>query len=118
MPKSPERANKMLKVVHSNVYGPMQISTFGVSEYFGTFIDRFSHFCVVFLRKQKSEVAAKFAEFVAFAETQAGIRVNLLSSADGGEYKSRDMTKVCSGREIIQMLSLPMHLNLTEWQIE
>ena len=46
------------------------------------------------LLKNKFEVADNVAEFVAFAEPQTGNRVRLLRSYNGGEYKSRDMTKL------------------------
>ncbi|GMF45581.1 unnamed protein product [Phytophthora lilii] len=58
----------------------MQTSTFGGKRYFVTFIDEYSHFCVVYLLRNKSEVADKFAEFVAFAETQTGKVVKTLRS--------------------------------------
>ncbi|POM77764.1 Integrase catalytic core protein [Phytophthora palmivora] len=74
MPKSPNYAKKLLEVTHSDVCGPMKTSTFSGKKYFVTFIDEYSHFCVVYLLRNKSEVAAKFAEFVAFAETQTGGR--------------------------------------------
>ena len=104
--------------MHINVCGPMQTATFDGSRKFVTFIEEFSHFCVVFLLKNKSEMAAKFAEFVAFAETQTGNRVKLLCIDNGAEYKSRGMTKLCSGRFIIQKFTPPYtpRLNgVAEW---
>ncbi|POM79706.1 Integrase catalytic core protein [Phytophthora palmivora] len=100
MPKSPNHAKKLLEVIHSDVCGPMKTSTFSGKKYFVTFIDEYSQFCVVYLLRNKSEVAAKFAEFVAFAETQTGgrvrtLRVKQLRSDNGGEYKSREMAKFC-----------------------
>ncbi|KAG6614328.1 Retrovirus-related Pol polyprotein from transposon TNT 1-94 [Phytophthora cinnamomi] len=50
--------------------------------------------------RNKSEVTAKFAEFVALAETQTGKRVKTLRSDNGGEYTSREMPKFCSDRGI------------------
>uniref|UniRef100_A0AAV1UA25 Integrase catalytic domain-containing protein n=1 Tax=Peronospora matthiolae TaxID=2874970 RepID=A0AAV1UA25_9STRA len=101
MPKSPESAKKMLEVIHSGVCGPMQTASLGGSRYFVTFIDEYSHFSVVFLLKNKSKVASEFAEFVAFAETQTGNRFKLLRSNNGGEYKSDEMTKLCSSGGIV-----------------
>uniref|UniRef100_H3H955 Integrase catalytic domain-containing protein n=1 Tax=Phytophthora ramorum TaxID=164328 RepID=H3H955_PHYRM len=96
MKSSPNRAKQVLEVVHSDVCGPMQTPTFGGKRYFVTFIDDKSHFCVVYLLRNKSEVAAKFAEFVAFAETQTGKRVQTLRSDNGGEYTSGAMAKFCA----------------------
>uniref|UniRef100_H3H9D7 Integrase catalytic domain-containing protein n=1 Tax=Phytophthora ramorum TaxID=164328 RepID=H3H9D7_PHYRM len=75
--------------------------------YFVTFIDDKSHFCVVYLLRNKSEVAAKFAEFVAFAETQTGKRVKTLRNDNGGEYTSGAMAKFCADRGIVQKFTPP-----------
>jgi transposase InsO family protein len=107
MKSSPNRAKQVLEVVHSDVCGPMQTPTFGGKRYFVTFIDDKSHFCVVYLLRNKSEVAAKFAEFVAFAETQTGKRVKVLRSDNGGEYTSGAMAKFCSDRGIVQKFTPP-----------
>uniref|UniRef100_H3HA05 Integrase catalytic domain-containing protein n=1 Tax=Phytophthora ramorum TaxID=164328 RepID=H3HA05_PHYRM len=107
MKSSPNRAKHVLEVVHSDVCGPMQTPTFGGKRYFVTFIDDKSHFCVVYLLRNKSEVAAKFAEFVAFAETQTGKRVKTLRSDNGGEYTSGAMAKFCADRGIVQKFTPP-----------
>ncbi|GMF62517.1 unnamed protein product [Phytophthora fragariaefolia] len=112
MPKSPNCAKKLLEVIHSDVCGPVETPTFSGKLYFVTFIDEYSHFCVVYLLRNESEVAAKFAEFVAFAETQTGsrvrtLRVKQLRSDNGGEYKSRAMAKFCSERGIVQKFTPP-----------
>uniref|UniRef100_H3H749 Integrase catalytic domain-containing protein n=1 Tax=Phytophthora ramorum TaxID=164328 RepID=H3H749_PHYRM len=85
----------------------MQTPTFGGKRYFVTFIDDKSHFCVVYLLRNKSEVAAKFAEFVAFAETQTGKRVQTLRSDNGGEYTSGAMAKFCADHGIVQKFTPP-----------
>ena len=61
MSKSPEQANMLLEVIHSDVCGPMQAHTYSGKRYFVTFVDEYSHYCMVFLLKNKSEVATKFA---------------------------------------------------------
>uniref|UniRef100_H3GUW4 Integrase catalytic domain-containing protein n=1 Tax=Phytophthora ramorum TaxID=164328 RepID=H3GUW4_PHYRM len=107
MKSSPNRAKHVLEVVHSDVCGSMQTPTFGGKRYFVAFIDDKSHFCVVYLLRNKSEVAAKFAEFVAFAETQTGKRVQTLRSDNGGEYTSGAMAKFCADRGIVQKFTPP-----------
>ncbi|OWY95848.1 Integrase, catalytic core protein, partial [Phytophthora megakarya] len=61
---SPNRAKDMLEVIHSDVCGPMKTPTFGGKRYFVTFIDEKSHFCVVYLMRNKSEVVTKFADLL------------------------------------------------------
>lgn len=81
---------------------PHETSTFSRKRYFVTFIDEYSHYCVVFLLQNKSEVAAKFAQFVALVETQTGKRVKTLRSDYGGEYTSSMMSKFCADHVIMQ----------------
>ncbi|KAG2758790.1 hypothetical protein Pcac1_g29117 [Phytophthora cactorum] len=107
MKSSPNRAKQVLEVIHSDVCGPMQTSTFSGKRYFVTFTDDKSHFCVVYLLRNKSEVADKFAEFVAMAETQTGKRVKTLRSDNGGEYTSGAMAKFCKDRGIEQKFTPP-----------
>uniref|UniRef100_A0AAV1UD57 Retrovirus-related Pol polyprotein from transposon TNT 1-94 n=1 Tax=Peronospora matthiolae TaxID=2874970 RepID=A0AAV1UD57_9STRA len=78
------RTSKLLEVIHSDVCGPMSMATFSGKRYFVTFIDDKSRYCVVYLLKSKSEVAAKFMEYAAMAETQTGKRVKYLQSDNGG----------------------------------
>ena len=63
------RTSKLLEVIHSDVCGPMSVATFSGKRYFVTFIDDKSRYCVVYLLKSKSEVAVKFMEYAAMAET-------------------------------------------------
>ena len=51
----------LLEDIHSDVFGLMKTPTFGGKRYFVTFIDEYSHYCVVFLLQNKFEVAIKFA---------------------------------------------------------
>lgn len=67
---------------------------------FVTFIDDYSRYCVLYLLKKKSEVAAKFTEFVMLAETQAGMRVKKLQSDNGDEYTLDKLAKICAEKEI------------------
>ncbi|KAG4032061.1 hypothetical protein PC123_g28911 [Phytophthora cactorum] len=85
----------------------MQTSTFSGKRYFVTFTDDKSHFCVVYLLRNKSEVTDKFAEFVAMAETQTGKRVKTIRSDNGGEYTSGAMAKFCKDRGIEQKFTPP-----------
>ena len=107
MPKSPNRASMLLEVIHSDVCGPMKTPTFSGKRYFVTFIDEYSHYCVVYLLQNKFEVASKFAQFVALAETQTGKRVKTLRSDNGGEYTSNTMSKFCADHGIVQKFTPP-----------
>ena len=91
----PERAKNVLDVVHSDVCGPMQTSTFSNKSYFVTFIDHKSRYCAVFLLRSKSKVLEKFVQLVKFAETQTGRRIKVIRSDNGGEYVSNKFAAFC-----------------------
>ena len=54
--KEPWRAKFLLELVHTNVCGPMDISSVGGNKYFLTFIDDFSRKTLIYLLKSKDEV--------------------------------------------------------------
>ncbi|KAG2758737.1 hypothetical protein Pcac1_g29155 [Phytophthora cactorum] len=108
MKSSPNRAKQVLEVIHSDVCGPMQTSNFQWQALLRHVHRRTSRtFCVVYLLRNKSEVADKFAEFVAMAETQTGKRVKNPPSDNGGEYTSGAMAKFCKDRGIEQKFTPP-----------
>ena len=107
MKSSPSRAKQVLDVIQSDVCGPMQTLRHSGKRYFVTYIDDKSHICAVYLLRNKSEVAEKFAKFVAYAETQSNERIKLLRSDNGGEYKSGAMAKFCADRGIVQKFMCP-----------
>ena len=84
------RAQELLELVHSNVYGPMSIQARGGYEYFITFTDDYSRFGYAYLMKWKSETFEKFKEFRAEVENQLGKRIKAIRSDRGGEYLLRD----------------------------
>ena len=59
------RAKEPLELVHSDVYGPLNVQAGGGYEYFITFIDDYSRYEYVYLMQRKSETFGKFKEFLA-----------------------------------------------------
>lgn len=107
MPKSPDDAKKLLDVIHSDVCGHIQTPIFSGKRYLVTFMDEYSHYCVVCLLKNKSEVANKFAGLFTWTETQTGKRVKTLCSISDGEYTSGAMYKLCADRGITRRFTPP-----------
>jgi hypothetical protein len=58
----PERASDLLKLIHTNVCGPMSTTTRGGFQYFITFTDDLTRYGYVHLMKHKSETFEKFKE--------------------------------------------------------
>ena len=94
-PISHSRASRPLQLVHSDVHGPVKISTHQGFHYWITFIDDHSHFKAVYLLKRKSEAFAAFKQFKAWAENVTGERLGCLHDDKGGEYMSREFEAFC-----------------------
>ena len=61
--KQCERANDLLGLIHTDVYGPLSIYARRSYSYFVTFTDDLSRYGYVYLMKHKSETFEKFKEF-------------------------------------------------------
>ena len=83
------RSKKKLQLVHSDVCGPMSVSSFGGAKYFVTFIDDFSRCVVIYPMAKKSETFSKFMEYEAAATNEAGVGIKTLRTDNGGEFTSK-----------------------------
>lgn len=95
------KAKRLLEIVSSDVCGPISPTTRDDKRYFVSFIDHYSHFAIIFLLKEKSEVTEKFIEFIAMAETQTGEKIKRIRCDNGGEYMSKRFKEVCKTKGIL-----------------
>ena len=79
-----------MELVHTNVCGPMNISSTRGNKYFLTFIDDFSWKTWIYLLKSKDEVFHCFKIFKAVFERQSDKLIKMVRSDGGGEYKSNE----------------------------
>jgi len=84
-----EKTQVLLEVVHSDICGPIQISTFTCEKYFITFIDQKSGRTAVTLLHRKDQALAAFQAYKARSENQAGHRIQVVRMDGGGEYSGR-----------------------------
>ena len=89
-PKGRNRAKEVGGLIHSDVCGPMQVSTPNSGRFFVLFKDDFSGWYVVHILKQKSEVPSLFINYVALLRKETGKEVKILRSDNGGEFCSTD----------------------------
>ena len=73
-PSSDSKSARALDLIHSNLCGPMSITSLKGNEYYVTFIDDFSKKTRIYFLKSKEskEVLQKFKEFKALVENQQG----------------------------------------------
>lgn len=94
------RSNRILELIHSDVCGPMSQPAWDGSRYFVTFTDDFSRATRVYCVERKSDVFAKFKEFVSFAEVQQATKICKLNVDNGGEYSSTEFKSFCKEKGI------------------
>lgn len=101
------KATKPLELIHSDVCGPITPVSWDGSEYFVSFIDDFTHFTVVFLIKNKSEVYEKFCEYYNYATKHFNKNILRLRCDNGGEYTSNSMKNFCKKKGIKVEYTVP-----------
>ena len=101
------RAQDLLELVHSDVYGPMSTKAKGGYQYFLTFTDDYSRYGYVYLMRQKSEAFEKFKEFKAEVENQLGKRIKAIRSNNSGEYLLGDFKDHLTQNRIVSQLAAP-----------
>lgn len=95
------RATKPLDIIHTNVYGPIDLLSFGKDKYFLLFIYDFSRKTWVYFLKQKSEA------FIALRFDQ------------GGQFTSKEFNDFCATYGICHPLivsRLPQKNSMVEWK--
>ena len=89
------RATCILGLIHSNIRGPMPVTSMNGSRYLLNFIYDFSRYTWAFFLKKKS-VCEKFSELKALIENAFGIKIKILRYDNGGEYFSNAFLQICS----------------------
>jgi hypothetical protein len=106
-PGSSKRSDQRLRIVHSDLAGPLQTRSIQGSSYIATFIDDYSRHGVVYFLKTKDQCAAVFKKFLAWAENQTTDHLLALHSDHGGEYISRAMRSILDQKGIVHKLTMP-----------
>lgn len=102
-----KRAKQILELIHSDVCGPMPVSSLGGARYLLTFTDDYSRKTFGYLLKNKSEVMSKFKIFKATVEKQTNFFIKRLRSDNGGEYCNRSFAQFLLREGIIHETTVP-----------
>lgn len=105
--KNKVHIQRPLYVVHSDVCGPISPQTYDDKNYFAIFIDEYTHYCVSYLIKNKSDVFAIFKDFVSKSEARFNSKLVYLYCDNGGEYLSNEMKEFCVEKGISFHLTVP-----------
>jgi transposase InsO family protein len=91
-----DRKKNVLELVHSDVFGPVNIKSLGGASYFVTFIDDASRKVWAYPMKNKSEVFGIFQKFHVVVERETNKLLKCLRTDNGGEYCSNAFKEYCN----------------------
>ena len=91
-------STQLLEIIHTDICGPFDVTSFSKEKYFITFIDDFSRYGYIYLLHEKSQVIDALEVFVNEVERQLNRKVKVVKSDKGGEYYGRyNETGQCPG---------------------
>jgi len=96
-----------LDLVHSDLCGPMSVSSVGGAKYFLTFIDDHSRKIYIYFLKNKSEVLEKFKSFKVFVEKQSGRKIKVLRTDNSREYINHEFKELIRSEGIRHQTTVP-----------
>lgn len=99
------RATCPFELVHSDIWGPSQVSTTMGFHYFVIFIDDYSRCTWVYLMKNRSELFSIFQKFHAEIQNQFSTSIKVLRSDNGREYLSTSFSNFLSSKGITHQTS-------------
>jgi transposase InsO family protein len=87
-PSEREATGEVGDEVHTDVWGLASIETPQHNRYYASFTDESSRYSVVILMHSKDQTFETFKALAARRERKCGIKIKILHSDNGGEYKS------------------------------
>src|SRR6202034_520362 len=93
-------ADKVLGLVHSDLWGPAPVQTITGTRYVITFTDDKSRWVWVAFLKRKSDAFAAFKEWLIFAEKQTGQQLYIFCTDNGGEFLTKEWRQMLKDRGI------------------
>ena len=97
---STSKAEQSLALVHTDLCGPMPVTSLGGSNYFLTLLDDFSKLSVVRPLAHKSDTAAAIKETIALLQTQSGHKLRRLRCDNGSEFINSNLIAYCKDNGI------------------
>ncbi|GAU17358.1 hypothetical protein TSUD_232340 [Trifolium subterraneum] len=103
----PMRSSEVLNVVHSDIYGPIDVLSTGGNKYFITFVDEYSRMIWLYHITAKSEAFEVFKRFKTLVEKQSDKSIKVLRTDGGQEYTSKEFENYCKDQGIIHEVTAP-----------
>ena len=99
-PTSTSATTKPLELLHTDLCGPMPITSLGGSNYLLTILDDYSSFSLTFPLRNKSDAADVIKDNITLLERWTGHTVIRIRSDNGGEFTSMALTDFYASKGI------------------
>ncbi|KAJ9551529.1 hypothetical protein OSB04_015574 [Centaurea solstitialis] len=96
-----------LQLLHMDLFGPTNVMSIGKKSYCLVIIDDYSRFTWVFFLRTKDETSGLIKPFVKRVENQVNLRVKVIRSDNGTEFKNTDLNSFCEEKGIERQFSAP-----------
>jgi hypothetical protein len=84
-----ERAKYFGDEIHTDLWGPSPIESFGGKRYYISFTDDKTRHTHLYLLAKKDEALDAYTKYQAWCATQYGVKIKILHSDCGGEYTGK-----------------------------
>ena len=96
-----------MQLIHSDIYGPMNVKARHGDLYLITFIDYYTRYGHVYLISHKSDALNYFKRFLTMVENQLDQIVKTLRTDRGRQYLSDQFKRLCYEKGIVRQLTIP-----------
>ncbi|GJX01670.1 putative ribonuclease H-like domain-containing protein [Tanacetum coccineum] len=94
-----------LHTLHMDLFGPTSVKSINHASYFLVIIDDCTRFCWVFFLSTKDETSGILQTFITQIENQVNLKVKIIRSDNGTEFKNKVMLEFCGNKGIKQEYS-------------
>jgi hypothetical protein len=106
-PSGVTRAEGILQLVDSDVFGPVSIPSLGEYVYYVSFIDDFSRKTWIYFLRKKYKVFDRFKEFKDLVENQTEKRIKVMRTDNDGEFCRNKFEEFCKKCSIARQKNTP-----------
>ncbi|KAJ9567612.1 hypothetical protein OSB04_003578 [Centaurea solstitialis] len=96
-----------LQLLHMDLFGPTNVMSIGKKSYCLVIVDDYSRFTWVFFLRTKDETSGLIKPFVIRVENKTNLKVKVIRSDNGTEFKNADLNSFCEAKGIERQYSAP-----------
>ncbi|KAJ9543921.1 hypothetical protein OSB04_023628 [Centaurea solstitialis] len=96
-----------LQLLHMDLFGPTNVMSIGKKSYCLVIVDDYSRFTWVYFLRTKDETSGLIKPFVTRVENKTNLRVKVIRSDNGTEFKNADLNSFCEEKGMERQYSAP-----------